>query len=257
MRVNKKIFRLLLIFAFLFLFTYKVNAVNLNYKNEETNYELAIEDDANLLSDVEIRKLRDIMEPLTEYGNIIFKSIDQNYTTASNYAREYYHNSFGTSSGTIFLIDMYTRMIYIFSDGFNYTVITNSKAEIITDNIYRYASNMEYYECAEKAFNQINTLLDGGKIAEPMRYISNILISISSAFLICFLFVLSYTKIKKATASEILKNCNISFDVNSVSGKLIGTHRVYSPVSDSSSSGGGSSGGGGGGSSGGGGGHSF
>ena len=34
---------------------------------------------------------------------------------------------------------MYERMIYIFSNGANYKTITNTKAEIITDNIYRYA----------------------------------------------------------------------------------------------------------------------
>ena len=60
---------------------------------------------------------------------------------------------------------------------------------------------------------------------------------------------------KKASINDISKNCDISFNINNVHAEKTGSHRVYSPVSDSSS--GGSSGGGGGGSSGGGGGHSF
>ena len=149
-------------------------------------------------------------------------------------------------------------MIYIVSAGDNYNIVTKRKAEIITDNIYRYASREEYYECADKAFEQIGIILDGGKIAEPMRHASNVVISIVLAFFINFFIVLGASKIKKASASEVLKNCDIAFEAGNVSGTKTGTHSVYSPVSESS--GGGSSGGGGGGGggfSGGGGGHSF
>lgn len=255
--MNKRFYKLLIALLLVFSISIKVNAANTEYTNEQTNYKLIIEDDANLITG-DVEGLKEDMIPLTEYGNIAFKSINENSTSTRNYASSYYHSKFGADSGTLFLIDMDNREIYIFSDGNNHRTITNGKANIITDNIYRYASREEYYECAKRAFNQIYTLLEGGKIAEPMRYISNILISITTAFLISFIFVLINTKIKKASAREILKNCNISFKVDNITGIKTGTHRVYSPVSDSSSSsGGGGGGGGGGGSSGGGGGHSF
>ena len=197
--------------------------------------------------------------PLTEYGNIAFKSIKSNDTSTEDYASDYYHKNFGSSSGTLFLIDMDNRMIYIFSDGYNYKIINKAKANIITDNTYTYASRSDYYGCAEKAFSQINTLLEGGKISEPMRHISNALISLVVAFLINFLIVLSTTKISRASSDEVFKNCDITFAVNNIVGKKTGVDSVYSPVSESSggSSGGGGGFSGGGHSSGGGGGHRF
>ena len=222
---------------------------------EDSKYQLIIEDDAHLLSDAEIEQLRDKMIPLTKYGHIAFKSIDQNDTTASSFAANYYHDHFFSESGTLFLIDMDNRKIYVFSDGTNYQYITSSKANSITDNIYQYATDGDYYLCAYQAFDQMQTILEGGKIAEPMRYTSIFVISVVLSFFFNFLFVLSKSKIKSSSNHEIVKGCNIDFKLGDVHAEKTGTHRVYSPVSDSSSSGGG--GGGGGGSSGGGGGHSF
>lgn len=228
--------------------------------SEETigDFKLIIEDEANLLTPEETKKLHDKMASLTEWGNIAFKTIPvggNTYSSTEALASAYYHEKFGTESGSVFIIDMDKRMIYIFSDGYNYTILTDGKAEIITDNIYQYATREDYYTCAFTAFDQMNTLLDGGKILEPMRHISNIVVSIVLAFFINFFIVAKSTKIKKADESDIIKNCDVSVEANNITGKKTGTHRVYSPVSESS--GGGSSGGGGGGSSGGGGGHSF
>lgn len=259
--MNKKIFSLFIVLFCIVININKVSAISIEkYINNKTNYQVIIEDDANLLSESEIYKLQKEMITLTKYGNIAFKTINQNSTTTSNYASNYYYEMFGTSSGTLFLIDMDNRYIYIFSDGNNYKTITTAKANIITDNVYKYASKKQYYECAYKSFEQINSLLKGEKIREPMRNISNIFISFIIAFFINFIIVLCNTKIKKAKNKEILSNCNIKFDVNNVYAVKTGTHKVYSPRNDSSSSGsfsGGGSSGGGGGSSGGGGGHRF
>ena len=225
------------------------------YTNNSTNYQAFIDDRANLLDENEEKKLLDIMIPLTKYGNVAFVSTNSNFPSTESFSSEYYHNQFGTSSGSIFVIDMYNRKIYIFSDGENYNVITSSKAYSITDNSYRYASNEDYYSCAELSYQQMLSLLEGGKIVEPMRYTSNIFIALTLSFFIGFLYVLSKSRMKKASIHDISKNCDISFSINNVHAEKTGSHRVYSPVSDSSS--GGSSGGGGGGSSGGGGGHSF
>lgn len=243
MKVNKKYLKLLITLFLIIIGTCKVRAISMEkYINNETNYQVIIEDDANLLSEFEINKLQEEMIPLTQYGNVAFKSVNQNSSTTSNYASNYYHEIFGTESGTLFLIDMDNRYIYIFSDGNNYKTITTFKANIITDNVYKYASKKQYYECASKSFQQINSLLKGEKIREPMRYISNVFISFIVVFFINFIIVLSNTKIKKAKNKEILSNCNIKFDVNNINAVKTGTRRVYSPRSDNSSFGGSSSG---------------
>ena len=151
---------------------------------------------------------------------------------------------------------MDNRQIYIFSDGSNYNIVTIDKANIITDNVYRYASNGNYYECASEAYKQILTILGGNKIAEPMRYISNGLIAITAAAFINFFIVMRKSKLRRSDDKEILKECKVNFQIGEITGHKTGTKRVYSPPSDSGGSSGGG-GGGGGGSSGGGGGHGF
>ena len=229
---------------------------NSEYVNEETKYKAVIKDEANLLTDDEEVKLKDQMTGLTEYGNIILITLSENSMSTESYAERYYHSNYGTVSGTIFVIDMDNRRIYMFSDGANYRTITSEKAYIITDNVYNYASREKYYECVHEAFREVQVLLEGGKIAEPMRHISNFVLALTCGFFVCFLIVHKVSKIKEASAKEILNNCGIKFDIGEITGEKVGEHRVYNPHTDSSSGGGGG-GGGGGGSSGGGGGHSF
>ena len=255
--MNKNLFKVLLFFVIMLFGFVNVNALSLEPEHNKTSrYKVVIEDDAELLDEDELANLMEEMIPLTEYGHIAFKTISDNYTYTSSFASNYYHEKFGTESGTLFLIDMDNRMIYIFSDGENYKFITNNKADIITDNVYTYASDERYYECASVAFEQIYTILQGGKIAEPMRHISNVFIAITLGFFTTFIYVLISSGIRKASNREILKGCTVSFNVSDAYGVKTGQSRVYSPQSSGGSSGGGG-GGGGGGSSGGGGGHSF
>ena len=236
----------------------EILGVTTSVEEEQNGYTLLIEDDANLLKPEEKEKLKERMKPLTKYGHIVFKSISTNPKgSTQSFANDYYYSKFGNESGTIFIIDMDKRMIYIVSAGENYKYITDSKADIITDNVYKYATRQEYYECADEAYEQIGIVLDGGKIAEPMRHASNVVISIVLAFFINFFIVVGVSKVKKASNEEVLKNCDIAFEAGNVSGSKTGTHKVYSPPSSSSSGGSSGGGGGGGGFSGGGGGHSF
>ncbi len=228
------------------------NTGNVVYHNETTGFDSIIIDDENLLSDDQERMLADDMQPLTEHGGIAFVSASCSYSSDSC-ARDYYRQLFNYNSGTVFLIDMNNRNIYIFSDGSNYSVITKSKAEIITDNTYRYATNGDYYSCASKAFEQMKTLFAGGKIAEPMRYIVNGLLSLFLGFLLCFL-VAAFSFNSKKNTRTLQSNYVKSLAIANFAAVVTGQHTVYNPPS---SSGGGSGGGGGGGSSGGGGGHGF
>lgn len=245
---NKFIKSFFIVFI-LFIFISNIRANNIDeYINEQTKYEVLIEDDANLLTEQEILQLKESMKPLTEYGNVIFKTINTNPHTTATYASKYYDEKYKNESGTLFLIDMDRRYVYIYSSGKNYKIITKDKANIITDNIYKYATNKQYYLCAINAFEQVNTLLDGGKILEPMRYISNILISIIIAFFINFFIALVNSKINVAKNKEILSKCKIIFNIKNIIGEKVGEYSVYSPRSSSSSGGdffGGSSSGGG------------
>ena len=229
------------------------------YTNSETGYSVIIEDDASLLSNDEKIQLAETMKDITPYGDVAFKSIDYNPYSTETYIERYYNSIFGTGSGTVFLIDMDNRNIWIYSDGSIYSTITTAYANVITDNVYTYASDKDYFTCANKAFIQEAALLHGRRISQPMKYISNALLAIAIAILINYFIVRQTSRVRKASDNEIVNGVFANNAFNNVSVNFIRQTRTYSPRSSSSSgsSGGHSGGGGGGGHSGGGGGHSF
>ena len=231
--------------------------------NDTTGYKIVIVDDADLLTDIEESAILDVMKPCTKYGHIALFTTNVNGTTPQYYAEGECHKRFGKmASQSCFLIDMDNRQIFVYSDGENYKSLTDQKGTIITDNIYRDASNGDYYLCAYNAFEQMYKVLDGRRIAEPMRYISVALISVLVAMLICFIIINSYSKLKSPSVADILGPVAKVCEAGPSSVVLTGESKKYSPRSSSSGGGGGggghhSGGGGGGGHSGGGGGHGF
>ncbi len=222
--------------------------------------QIIIEDDEDLLSDAEEKALLEHMEPISEYGGVAFVTVSQ-YGDTSVYAKNQYREYFGKSSGFLFLIDMGRRNIWIFSDGTIYKTINKAYANTITDNVYRYATRGEYYECAASVYDQAKILLEGGHIAQPMKHISNALIALVCALLLNFVLLLIQRKEKYVPVKEIAAAMTTAAAVSILSKKKTKSKRHLHVESDSSSgggySGGGGGGGGGGGSSGGGGGHSF
>ena len=230
------------------------------YENSENGYRVDIDDEASLLTEEEKTELAAKMQPLTAYGHIAFVSTNENADTAEDYARDYYTQHYASSSGSLFLVYMDNRYIYIFSRGFNYTVITTSRAETITDNIYTYARGGDYYGCAVEAYAEMLTILEGGKIAQPMKYISNALLALIMSLLIFFFIVRRSARIQNAALNEILNKAEIHANMQPPMVKFTGQTKRYSPIDTGSGGGGGGGGGGssgGGGGGGGGGGHSF
>lgn len=235
--------------------------------NEETGYEIYMDDWAALLSPSEEDNLRKAMEPITAYGHVAFVSINDNPNySVTDYAEDYGYSHFGNDSYTLVIIDMEYRKICVYSDGKINSTITTSYANTITDNVYAYASDGDYYSCAYHAFDQINTLLEGRRIAQPMKYISNALLAVVLALLINYFLVMNVSRSKKASTSQILNGIYSKAEVQNPTIELLHQTKRYSPQSSSSSGargggriGGGSMGGfGGGGRSGGSGGsHSF
>ena len=218
-----------------------------------------ISDDAELLTAEEEKALLSVMEPITAFGNIAFKTVSENSTSADSFAKSFYQSSFGLTDGAVFLIDMDNRKIYIYCQDAFYQTISSSRSETITDNVYKYASRGEYYECAAEAFREIYTLLEGGRIAQPMKYTSNAFLALILALMINFVIVRMVTRLRGPRQKEIVENANAYFEGGEGSAVFTRTTKRYDPIrtSGGGSGGGGHSGGGGGGHSGGGGGHSF
>lgn len=262
-RLNKR-YAAIVIFSFLlfvgvFLSQGISSRAEVLYENSDTGYIVLIEDDADLLSNAQIRDLAKTMEPITAYGNVGFKSVSYNAMDTDDFAADFYAEKFGKKNGTLFVIDMDNRYLWIHSDGKVYQTVTKSYANTITDNVYRYASAENYFDCANEAFTQINALLEGDRIMQPMKYICNILLAAVLALMINFAWISWFSRSKKPSTKEVLYSLDhrLAHTLSNVS--YSHETRVYSPRSSGSSSGGGgrSGGGGGGGRSGGGGGHRF
>ena len=236
---------------------------------EESAYRVVIDDEADLLTGAEEAELTAVMEKVLPYGNAAFVSVNQNSTTTERLAEQKFLEFFGDTSGALLIIDMDNRYIQLIADGAVYKTVNRTRCNEITDNIYRYASQKDYYTCASKAFEQVVRLLEGGKVAAPFRYVTNAFLAVCLALIGNFA-VMSLQRRKKVAPENAL---NVKVAVNTASSaaktaivagvvlKMLSQRKTkHVESSGGGRSGGGFSGGGGhsgGGFSGGGGGHRF
>ncbi len=262
--MRKRIYSLLsaVLAIFLFasapvIFTFADDAAE-GYYNQETGYCYFVDDQAGLLTEKEKEALLDELFPLTQYGNAGVVTIDYDpQRDSEDYADDYLDYRFGSNvSSTILLIDMDTRNLTVWSLGDNLKKIGRSKGSVITDNIYRYASNEDYYGCCSEGISEIFAVLEGARIAQPMKYLSNAALAILIGLFLNYLLAKFFARNPKAADRELLNSMYAQFRFANPNTVHTNTTREYSPPSSSSGGGGGRSGGGGG-HSGGGGSHRF
>lgn len=226
------------------------------YVNKDSGYEARILDEADLLTAEEEALLLTEMEKITQYGHVAFVSCEENPSYSTEiYAEDLFYQWFGSDSGTIFLIDMDYRYIWIYSDGDIYETITDAYADSITDNVYSYASQEDYYTCVSRAFSQITSLLEGKWIAQPMKWICNGILAIMIALIINYFVAMFLSRSKEPSLGLLLSGMKSNVSINNARRDFVRQSKRYSP--QSSGSGGGGSGRSGGGGGGGGGGHRF
>lgn len=234
----------------------------LTKKNTVSGFNAGVFDDAGLLSQTEKTSLLDEAYKYTEFGDIFVVTADHNpygdsQSATASLCKDYFNRYSSGSNCVIFIIDMATRYIYIDTYGNQIrNNLTNGKCDSITDNVYDYASDKDYYQCSMTALEQIGKVLNGMAIAEPMKVVSNLFIAFVCGFVIMYLVAMGKSKVGTPSDDELLKYAAINFTANNPRDIVTGTTKTYCPRS-SGSSGGGRSGGGGGGGSHGGGGHRF
>ena len=87
----------------------------LRYVNQENGNKVTITDDADLLTDGEEKELEGIMIKLSEYGHVGFYTTMSGSSDITDTAERYYLSKLGSKeeSGTVFVIDMNIRELYI------------------------------------------------------------------------------------------------------------------------------------------------
>ena len=110
---------------------------------------------------------------------------------------------------------MQNRYIRIHCDGAVSKIITDDYADIITDNVYTYATNKSYYSCAKQVYKQAYDLLRGEKIKQPMKYISNALLGLVLSVLLHFVLIICSSRIRQIRSRNLLKHVDHSFQFTS------------------------------------------
>ena len=224
-----------------------------SYDEEAVYYEALILDYAGLLTDDEEYELYDYMEMLTEYGNVIFQSVELSQDTDfETYCEDTYYSYYGNEPGVIFQIDMGNRKLTL-SASTDMEKLIGKERDTIVDNVYRYATDGDYLGCASRCYEEVYEVLNDGRIAHTMKYIDNGILAVIISLILNFIIIFSSSK-KKTTVGEIVAAMAITAAVSNIAVDKEKLVKEYSPVSSGSSSsggGGGFSGGGGGGFSGG------
>ena len=219
--------------------------------------QLFVEDNADILTpDEEARLIRDY-SAITEYMGAAFVTTDAASAGTSAFAEDYAISHYGNSPAVIFVIDMYDRELYIYSNGTALKTITRADARAITDNVYKSASRGDYYECADRTFSQILGKCRGERLARPVKHITNALIAVLCGILLNY-YLTVYSRIpdpEPRTKGDV--NVSVTRQMASMPGISLALPIVLSSVKHYKNRSSGGSGGGGGGHSGGGGGHGF
>lgn len=228
------------------------------YTNPETGYQVLIKDDDDLLNSSDEKKLVEEMMPLTKYGHAILWTTDINVSDYLEQARKERKACYEFDSASIFMINMGSRKLCIQSYGDLLKSINSSKARSITDNVSHYATAGDYYTCAKEAFTQMASTAQGEQIAEPMKIVSYIVISIMLGLMIALAVAFSkkFNPLRKSIEPPETKGSGtmMATPLNMV---LIKTDTIHVSSSSGGFGGGGGGCGGGGGGCGGGGGSSF
>ena len=227
-----------------------ITNTSLTGTNNSTGYEYILDDSADFIDDAMEDNLISKLKDTTKYCNVaVVTTTSHPYASTETFAVKTFENYFGNgSNGVIFVIDRDLNEIYLASEGSTQRTISNSKCDSICDNTYIYATSShdyDYYTCCMETIDQVNTVLSGGRISQPLRYISSIFIALAVGIIFCFMYAIALSRGRKAKNRELMNAAFTKVDVHNARTRFVNQTRVYSPQSSGSShSGGGHSGGG-------------
>lgn len=192
----------------------------------ESAYTVRVEDEADLLSGYEEQKLAEQMTALTAYGDAVFWSTKR-AGVADTLAEMYFDDTISSQpgyNGVIFMVDMNTREILIFTRGVFEKRVGSIGAYGITDNIYSLASQRRYYDCAAEGFAQVLRLMEGQRVFSPMRVICSLLLSLSLGLIAAYLMI-RRTTVMRVNAQNQAPTGETKVNMAIVDKRLIKSHR--------------------------------
>ena len=162
----------------------------LTWKNSKTGFRAVIEDELDLLTAAEERKILDNMIPLTEYGSVAFWSTREESADVQTQAEEKRRALFGEESSCIVVINKAYQQLSIQSRGQLAKVITSARAGRIAARGSTDLTRGQTYNAVSEAFSQIGTLTGSSKAAAHLRVFCNLFLSLMIGLTLTSVFVL-------------------------------------------------------------------
>ena len=162
----------------------------LTWKNSKTGFRAVIEDELDLLTAAEERKILDEMIPLTEYGSVAFWSTREESADVQTQAEEKRRALFGEESSCIVVINKAYQQLSIQSRGQLAKVVTSARAGRIAARGSTDLTRGQTYNAVSEAFSQIGTLTGSSKAAAHLRVFCNLFLSLMIGLTLTSVFVL-------------------------------------------------------------------
>ena len=162
----------------------------LTWKNSKTGFRAVIEDELDLLTAAEERKILDNMIPLTEYGSVAFWSTREESADVQTQAEEKRRALFGEESSCIVVINKAYQQLSIQSHGQLAKVVTSSRAGRIAVRGSTDLTRGQTYNAVSEAFSQLGTLTGSSKTAANLRVFCNLFLSLMIGLTLTSVFVL-------------------------------------------------------------------
>ena len=162
----------------------------LTWKNSKTGFRAVIEDELDLLTAAEERKILDNMIPLTEYGSVAFWSTREESADVQTQAEEKRRTLFGEESSCIVVINKAYQQLSIQSHGQLAKVVTSARAGQIASRGSADLVRGQTYNAVSETFSQIGTLTGSSKAAAHLRVFCNLFLSLMIGLTLTSAFVL-------------------------------------------------------------------
>lgn len=185
-----------------------IQVENICYTNPSTGYQAIIMDEMNTLSGEDKAALLQSMEPLTKYGEAVYKTTTSSGTFgAERYLEIQYGASISADSGVLVLLDMGSGTFKVRCGGKMGRTVNNRQAESFASSATNaFARDMQAITPPKYAFEQVYARLEQARRALPVKYACNAMLALIIAMLINFVLVDRLSQMQKTSEQELMDN---------------------------------------------------
>lgn len=145
---------ILMILAIFFFFKCRSHPMGVN-----NVYQIRIDDEADVFSEKEERRLKHNLIKCAKYTNIAIVTLNNNKLTPEEYGQQY-SNSFFDKNGIVYLIDFDNKEVFLNVDGITSTQISSSDIDKVLDFSTPFLEKNKFYKGTKVTFRKIFHLLD-------------------------------------------------------------------------------------------------